>query len=284
MLPEDYEVLKVFNNNVILVMHIDKEKIIIKKGIGFNKVTGSIIAKDTNFEKVFTIESSDVASKFNQLVTRIDDSIVGLCEEIISMISSEIKEPLDEGIHVRLIDHIAFTLHRIKNNDMITNPFTVEIETLYPREMEISIKAIAILENSTGLHIPDDEAGFIALHIHSAKNKGKLSNSIKYAYLCNTLVDFIEDELGIAIDRKSIDSARFISHIRFALERIIKNIPIKNELLSSIKRKCTHSYTIAKKVAKIIEEELSIKVSDEEKGYIAMHIERIRNVSNYAGC
>jgi len=283
MPPEDYEVLKVFNNNVILVMNIDKEKIVIKKGIGFNKIAGSIIAKDTNFEKVFTIESSEVASKFNQLVTRVDDSIVGLCEEIISMISSEIKEPLDEGIHIRLIDHIAFTLHRIKNNDMITNPFTVEIETLYPKEMEISIKAIAILENSTGLDIPDDEAGFIALHIHSAKNKGKLSNSIKYAYLCNTLVDFIEDELGIAIDRKSIDYARFISHIRFALERIIKKIPIKNELLSSIKRKCTDSYTIAKKVAKIIEEELTIKVSDEEKGYIAMHIERIRNVSSYTG-
>lgn len=282
MLSADYEVIKVFNNNVVLVKHGDKEKILIKKGIGFGKSTGSVIDGGTVPDKVFAIESNETSSKFNQLVTRIDDNIVGLCEEIIYMISSEVKEPLDDGIHIRLIDHIAFTLHRIKNNDVISNPFTVEIETLYPREMEIARKAINMLEENTDLDIPEDEVGFVALHIHSARNRGKLSNSIKYAYLCNTLVEFIEDELDISIDRRSIDYARFVSHIRFALERIIKNIPIKNELLRSIKRTYVDSYNLAKKAAKIIEEELNIKVSNEERGYIAMHIERLKNVSSYA--
>lgn len=282
MLSADYEVIKVFNNNVVLVKHGDKEKILIKKGIGFGRSTGSVIDGGTVPDKVFAIESNETSSKFNQLVTRIDDNIVGLCEEIIYMISSEVKEPLDDGIHIRLIDHIAFTLHRIKNNDVISNPFTVEIETLYPREMEIARKAINMLEENTDLDIPEDEVGFVALHIHSARNRGKLSNSIKYAYLCNTLVEFIEDELDISIDRRSIDYARFVSHIRFALERIIKNIPIKNELLRSIKRTYVDSYNLAKKAAKIIEEELNIKVSNEERGYIAMHIERLKNVSSYA--
>jgi transcriptional antiterminator len=31
----------------------------------------------------------------------------------------------------------------------------------------------------------------------------------------------------------------------------------------------------------MIEEELNIKVSNDEKGYIAMHIERLKNISNY---
>lgn len=281
MLPAGYEVLKVFNNNVVLVKHMGKEKIVVGKGMGFGRSAGSIIGEDTEFDKIFTIDSSDMSSKFNQLITRVDDDIVGLCEEVIYMISSEINEPLDEGIHIRLIDHIAFTILRIKNNDIINNPFIIEIETLYPKEMEVARKAIGMLEKGTGLKIPEDEAGFIALHIHSARNRGKLSNSMKYAYLYSMLVELIEAELHITIDRKSIDYARFVSHIRFALERIIKKVPIKNELLHSIKKKYADSYALAEKMAKIIEEELEIKVPREEKGYIAMHIERLKNAASY---
>lgn len=273
----DFKVLKVFNNNVVLAKQDNEEKILIKKGIGYGKNEGAVIEKDTDFDKVFVIENSELSSKFNQLVTKLDDSIVGICEEIIAMIESEMGEPLDEGIHVRLTDHIAFTIQRIKNNDIILNPFTVEIGTLYPREMEIAYEAIKMLERNKDLHIPEDEAGFIALHIHSARNRGRLSNSIKYAYLCNALVDFVEGETGIKIERKSIDYARFVSHIRFALERIIKNIPIKNDLLPSIKRTYKESYGTAKKAVKIIEDELDMKVPDNEKGYLAMHIERLKN-------
>lgn len=277
----NYAVLKVFNNNVVLVRHGDTEKIVIKKGLGFGKKEGSVIGQDTNFEKIFTLENSELSSKFIQLASKVDDSIVGICEEIIGMISSEVAEPLDDGIHIRLTDHIAFVIHRIQNNDAITNPFTVEIETLYPKEMEIARKAIFMLEKNTGLAIPDDEAGFIALHIHSARGIGKLSTSMKYAYLCSTLVEFIEDEIHIKIERRSIDYARFVSHIRFALERIIKNIPIKNELLPSIKRTYKDSYNVAKKAARIIEEELNIRVSDNEKGYLTMHIERLKNAAGF---
>lgn len=282
MMNAGYEVIKVFNNNVVLVKHGDKEKILIRKGIGFGKSKGTVIDDSIVPERIFSIESNETSSKFNQLVTRVDDSIVGICEEIIHMISSEVKEPLDDGIHIRLIDHIAFALHRIKSNDIITNPFTIEIETLYPREMEIARKAIKMLKEGTGVDIPEDEVGFVALHIHSARNRGKLSNTIKYAYLSNALVELIEDELGICIDRKSIDYARFVSHIRFALERIIKKVPIKNELLRSIKRTYVSSYKLAKKAAALIEEELNIKVSNEERGYLAMHIERLKNASSYA--
>ena len=180
-----------------------------------------------------------------------------------------------------MIDHIAFTLHRIKNNDKIENPFLIEIETLYGKEMEIAKKAMKILEKSVGVPIPEGEIGFIALHIHSLKNRGKLSNTIKYAYLCNSAIELIEDGLRIEIDRKSIDYARFVTHVRFAVERILKNIPIKNELLPSIKKTYKESYKLAKQLTKLIESEIYLPVSEEETGYLTMHIERLKNASTF---
>lgn len=281
MQPAQCFVLKVFNNNVVLAKSEGIEKILIRKGLGFGKKEGDLVDTSAPFEKIFTISGSESGSKFSQLIMEIDAPLVGVCEEIIAMMSNETGQPVGDEIHVRFIDHIAFAIYRLKNNDKIENPFMIEIETLYPREVELAKKAVLILEKNIGINFPESEVGFIALHVHSLKNQGKLSNTIKYTYLCNSVLEIIEDELDLEIDRKSIDYARFVTHLRFAIERITQNIPIKNDLLSSIKKMYKTSFKLAKKVADLIAEETNLKVTEAEIGYIAMHIERLKNISTY---
>jgi len=270
-------VIKVFNNNVILVSQQSKEKIIFEKGIGFGKHTGEVIERIPINSKVFTLENNDNSIKFKKLITKVDDRTIGLCEEIIYMISKELNEELDEKIHISLTDHIAFTLHRLKQMDEIENPFSVVTETLYKKEFKIAQKAVDMIETEMGIKIPYGEIGFITLHIHSARNKGKLSNTIKYTYLSSSIMELIEDELHIEIDTTSLDYARFLIHIRFTIERIMNKVQIKNEMLGAIKQTLNLSYELSKKVASLIEEDLDLKVADDEIGYIAMHIERFKN-------
>lgn len=274
----DYEIIKPFNNNVVLAKQHGTEKILIKKGIGFGAKAGERIPAETDFERVFVIENPETSRKFNQLISGIDHQLVGLCEEVLHLICSATGENLDEEMHIRLTDHIAFTVFRLQKNDRIDNPFLIEIETLYSKEMNIAREAIAMLGKALNLQIPDAEAGFIALHIHSLKSKDKLSNTIKYAYICNSALEIIEDELGIEIDRRSIDYARFASHVRYAVERILKNIAIRNDLLPTIRKIYKDSFGLAKTVAAMMEEELYAKVPEAEVGYLAMHIERLKNV------
>lgn len=272
-----YKVVKVFNNNVVLVLQAKEEKILFGKGIGFGRHTDDIINNTTAIDKVFAMQNPENLSKFNELMNKVDEDTISICEEIISFIAEELNEDLDEKIHFSLTDHISFTLKRLKENDEITNPFLIETETLFKKEFEIALKAVKILEKHTGVHIPDGEAGFIALHIHSARNKGKLSNTIKYAFLSSSITEMLEDELNIALDKSTLDYARFVVHLRFAIERIMNNSPIKNDLLTTIKRKYKVSYKLAQKAAKIIESNLQLKVATDEIGYIAIHVEKIRN-------
>jgi transcriptional antiterminator len=274
---KDYKVLKIFNNNVLLVFGEGKEKILYSKGIGFGKHENEIVVLNPKTAKVFSIEDETNSNKFNQLMEIVDNDLIGICEEMIYMIGKELNEELNEKIHISLTDHIAFTLKRLKENEEILNPFLIETETLYKQEFEIASKAIRILEKKTGIIIPDGEIGFITLHIHSARNQGKLSNTIKYTFLTNTIVEYIEDSLDLYIDRRSIDYARFITHIRFAIERIMNKNPIKNELLDVVKHQYPASYKLAKKIGKLIENDLHIDVVDDEIGYIAIHIERFKN-------
>ena len=269
-------IVKVLNNNIILVKDKGVEKIILSKGIGFNKKFGEIIESGLIVDKIFTIESKENQENFKEVVERIDNRFIALCEEVIAEISKELNEDLNESIHIGLIDHLALAVKRLKKGDTIENPFIVEIETLYVKEFELAKKIAQRIETEYKMNFPDGEIGFITLHIHSARNGGKLSNTVKYGYLSNTVIEYVEDELEIEIDRRSLDYARFLTHIRFAIERIITNNRLKNDLISVIKDTYPLSYGISTEIAKIIGEELDKEVTEDEVAYLAMHIERFR--------
>lgn len=270
----DCKVLKAFNNNVIAIELDGKESILIGKGIGFNKKTGSIIKKGTIYEKIFFIKDKENIRNFNEIVNRNDTKLIGICEELICKIANELGETLSENIHIGLIDHIAIALKRLAEGEVIENPFLVEIETLYTKEFELAEELAHRLEQETEINIPRGEIGLIALHIHSARNNGKLSNTIKYAYVGNSVIEEVESSLNIKIDKKSLDYARFLTHLRFAVERIMKNIKLENDFIDLIKIQYRKSYKVAQKVAVIIEESIGRKVNDHEIAYIAMHIQR----------
>lgn len=277
ILNNNANVVKSFNNNILLVREDGKEKILFQKGIGFGKRPGDLVEKGTVVEKIFIIEDKDNQRNFNEILNRVDTKLIALVEEVIAEITDELGEDLNENIHIGLVDHLFYAIQRLKNNEEIENPFLVEIETLYGREFSMASRLANRINEELGVYIPEGEKGFIALHIHSARNNGKLSNTIKYSFLSNSIIEHVEDRLKIKINRKSLDYARFLTHIRFAIERIITNSPIKNDLIDVIKVKYKLSYKIAKETKGIICKVLEINdVSEDEVAYLAMHIERFR--------
>ncbi len=267
---------KSFNNNIVLVKSNGKEKILFSRGIGFNKKHGDIINKGTNVDKIFSIENADNIRNFKNLINTVDDEFMAFCEEIIYFLSDEMGEELSENIHIGLIDHLQFAVKRLQNNEEIVNPFLVEIQTLYKVEYKLAEIVCNKIEKKMNIKIPEGEAGFIALHIHSARNNGKLSNTIKYSIIASEVIKYVEEALNIKIDKSSLDYARFLTHLRFTMERIMTNVRITNDLIDVIKKRYKISYSIAKEVAKIVERRLEVQVQEDEISYMAMHIERFR--------
>ena len=277
ILNNNAKVVKSFNNNILLVREKGIEKILFQKGIGFGKKPGDLIEKGIFVEKVFVIEDKENQRNFNEILTRVDSKLIALVEEIIAEITDELGEELNENIHIGLVDHLFYAIRRLEDNEEIQNPFLVEIETLYGREFSMACRLSNRIKDELGVEIPEGEKGFIALHIHSARNNGKLSNTIKYSFLSNSIIEHVEDRLKIIIDKKSLDYARFLTHIRFAIERIMTDNPIKNDLVDVIKEKYRLSYKIAEETRAIICNTLDInKISEDEVAYLAMHIERFR--------
>ena len=269
-------VIKALNNNMVLIKEQGVEKILLAKGIGFNKKFGDILEDNLEVDKVFSIEDKKNQENLKEVYNMVDGEFVAICEEALAEISEELGEELNETIHIGLIDHLAIAMKRLKNKEQINNPFIVEIETLYSVEFEMAKKIVNKLQDKYEIDFPEGEIGFITLHIHSARNGKMLSNSIKYSYLSNKIIIYIEEKFNSKIDKRSLDYARFLSHVRFTIERVLTDTVLKNDLTEIIKKSYPVSYEIAEGASKIIEETLDKKVYDDEVAYIAMHVERFR--------
>lgn len=271
-----FRVVKALNNNVVMAYdEKNLECIVVGKGIGFSKKFGDKIGE--KIEKVYYLQEKANVVKFSELLENIRNDIIGISEELIAYAENVKGRKLNEHIHIALPDHIAFAIERIKGGIDIKNPFNQEISALYKDDYKIALKAIDIISGRLNIKLPEDEAGFIALHLHAAFENSGVSVTMKNTRLVSELVKNIEDMIDRKIETDSIDYLRLITHLKFAIDRIERGMPISNELLLPIKRKFKKAYKIATNVAKLIGNSLDKDVPEDEIGYLAIHIQRLIN-------
>jgi transcriptional antiterminator len=277
---ESYKIIKVLNNNVLLAIKVDskEEMVLVGKGIGFNKRETTIIDLPLEkIEKAYGTYDSKTQGDYIKLIEQLDNDVIGVSEEIISKAESLLGN-LNQHIHIALTDHIGFALERIKIGMEINNPFLYEIKTLYAEEFHAGEIAADMILDTLGVKINDSEIGFIALHFHSARQNRKVSETVKNTRILKEIVDIIEFSLDYKISNEGLMYSRLITHLKTALTRLEEHKYIENILLESIKEKFMGSFAIASKIGHYIEENTNMKVSEDELGFMALHIERIKSI------
>ena len=271
---EGYKIKKNLNNNVVIAQKGSEELILIGKGIGFDFGKNGTIPEE-RVENVFAKQTAEIGENYQKVLQNIDSKIVGISEEIINYAETELKVKLNEAAHISLPDHISFALKRLQKGVNIENPFINELNALYPGEYKISVKAVELINERFNTNLPEDEAGFICLHIRAALTEKNVSDSLAYTKKISQIMDLIEKLTGKRLEKNSLAYIRTVTHINFMIERVENNKTIKNYLIDSIKKELFTEYSIGIKIAMKIEDLFSLNVPDDEIGYIALHIKRL---------
>lgn len=275
-----YRIIKVLNNNVLLAARLDKkeEMVLVGKGIGFDKKENTIVdLPPEKIEKSYGAYDSKTKDDYAKLIEQLDSDVIGISEEIISKAESLLGN-LNQHIHIALTDHIGFAIERIKMGMEINNPFLYEIKTLYAEEFHAGEIAAGMIRSTLGIEINDSEIGFIALHLHAARQNRKVTETVKNTRILKEIVDIIENHLGYRVSSAGLTYSRLINHLKTAITRFEGNKYIENILLDSIKEKFVDSFSIATSIGRHIEKSTNLKVSEDELGFMALHIERIKGV------
>lgn len=259
------------------------EVILLGKGIGFQIKKDDILTQNANIEKVFILSTSHNRDALLQLLSETDDTIIQVASECIQYVEANLARKMTDRFIVAFIDHIAFAVKRLQQGITITNPFLHEVQSLYPLEYSLAQDCLELLGKRLKMQIPEDEIGFIALHLHSARTNQSISRMNRFSELITKLVQVIQADLKIQIDKTSTDYSRLVTHLRFAVERAEKGQSLgENHPLSALlQQEYPLCYNLSWKLVKIMQTELKTDIPEAEASYLTLHIQRLRNhVSN----
>ncbi|WP_434798513.1 BglG family transcription antiterminator LicT [Terrisporobacter vanillatitrophus] len=270
---------KILNNNVILTKNEkDEEVVAMGKGIAFKKKIGDIVPKES-IDKVYTLSDKDTLSKFQQLIADIPMEYMTLTDDIISYAKLSLGKKLNDKIYIALTDHIHTAIERFKEGVAVKNAVLWDTRRFYKEEFAIGMKSLDLIEKRFNVRLPDDEAGFIALHIVNAEKDQDIKVVYKITKIMQEVSNIVKYYFGVSFDEESVYYYRFITHLKFFAERLLNGKSYTGEeddgLLDVIKVKYKNSYECVEKISSFIEEKYNYVLANEEKLYLTIHIEKV---------
>lgn len=247
-------------------------------GIAFQKGKNDVIPVQ-KIEKIFVVREEN--EKFKQILATVPEAHIEVAEHIISYAEGELKMPLSDHIHISLTDHLSFAIERVQKGIVLYNKLLGEIKVLYKQEYEIGKYAIRYVQKRLGVELPDDEAGYVALHIHTAKmNTESMKKTVKYTTMITEMIEHIEAYFGQSIDEDSISYQRLVTHLRYALSRLESNEAFQimdDEMLMFIQTKYEKAYQCAFGLSARLKNEYGLHLPESEIGYITLHVQRLQD-------
>ncbi|WP_041056685.1 glucose PTS transporter transcription antiterminator GlcT [Jeotgalibacillus campisalis] len=273
-----FKIKKILNNNVLIAQgEQEDEVVLIGKGIGFKRQVNALI-NQSEVEKLFILRDQSEQEQFKKLLPYIKEDLLKVIISSIELIRERTEGFLNEHIHVALTDHLVFAVNRLMRGMAITNPFILETKALYPYEYEIAKEVVKLFNERAHIYLPEGEIGFIALHIHSAMVNRNVNEINAHSRMIGKLIQIIEQQFDIEIDRESIDYMRLVRHLRYTIERVTRGEKVDEpeKIASLLKSEYPLCYNLSWKLIKIMQQTLKKPVYDAEAVYLTMHLQRIQ--------
>lgn len=267
--------IRVFNNNAIsTVMPDGREAIILGKGIGFHKRPGEEV--DARLvEKVYYVQN-EMQTKFLKILQDVEPNVMRAAERVLAMAENEGFRMSNQAT-ISLIDHISFSIERFKKNITLPNLLLNETQLLYQKEYKLGRRALDIIEQYCGVRLPEDEAGYIALHLVTIS----VDRNAAYEYLqfIKGSLDIVRETYSIALEQDSLATIRLTTHLKFLAQRIRQDSiwpeeddePMYRALLARDPR---HSVCLERMEA-FIRQITGHSINNQERFYILIHLTQL---------
>lgn len=219
-------------------------------------------------------------------------------KEFIQFVEKRTNVPLskDDSLFQGLVVHLKPALYRIKQQMSITNPLLKQIKEDYAELFQVVKEGVQ--ETFPHLQIPDEEVGYLVLHVGSALMGNQVNPHLKALIICSSgigtskmLFSRIKNELpevkeltNVSLfELNDIDISKYdlilstISLPQFNWEHIVVSPILTKKEIQTIKR-AIHQ----KRQQYLIEKEEKEERNDKPEIHVGETIERIQTVKEYS--
>ncbi|WP_025918569.1 BglG family transcription antiterminator LicT [Pectobacterium parmentieri] len=273
------KIAKILNNNVVTVIdENNNESVVMGRGLGFKKHSGDLL-DETLIERVFVMKSGELTSRLQELLSEIPLDVITTADKIILLAKTRLPGKLQNSVYISLTDHCHFAIERHKQGVDIRNVLLWEIKRLYPKEFAVGLEALDIIEQRLAVRLPEDEAGFIALHLVNAQLDSEMPEVLQITKIMQEILNIVKYQLSLDYNEQALSYHRFVTHLKFFAQRLIgKNTVCSDDesLHDVVKERYQLSYHCAEKIQLHIIQKYHYTLTKEELMFLSIHIERVR--------
>lgn len=273
------KVVKVINNNLVKSYNEKKQEILVMGcGLGFKKKQGDII-DESLIEKIYTSINQTHTDRLSALLEKVPFEYIQLTNDIIGYAKVSLGKKLNDNIYLTLTDHISYALERIQNGMVLKNALLWEIKRFYNHEYLIGKEALAMIKKKTGIELPEDEAGFIALHlVNASMDSFEMGQVTDMTQIIQHILNIVKYHFHVELDEYSLHYERFITHLKFFVQRVFNGAEIDEsdkEFLTVLKEQFKNEYQCTLKIRDYMLKEFKKELTEDELIYLTVHIKRI---------
>ena len=264
--------IKKINNNVVICVDSNNNELIaMGKGVGFGDFPRELNVAD--IQRTFY----DLDEAHLLVMKDLPDDVVLFAGKIIDMAKNILDASFSGNVVLSLADHIAFAIERCTNNIKVKMPLAYDIEQFYPKECKIAEYTIDRMAKMYKIYVPKSEIYGVAMILINGQIENKEIGP-SFEEITDEITQIVEDYFKIMVNRKSFSYSRFVTHLNDLLNRLCSNESItrdNEELLSSIKECYPEVYKCSQIISSYLEDKFNKKLSEEEKLYMVLHINRV---------
>ena len=217
------DVLRVFNNNVVLAKDGDREVILTGRGIGFQAKPGQHV-DDAKIVRRFVPADGRDPDHMAELLAGIPPEIIRLVTDAMSRTGLAEQIEAQPTLVMALADHICGAIQRSQKGQTIEYPLEAEVRSLYAGEYAKGEALVNAMNDYLGGALPKGEAVALALHLVNAGfSTGDLSNTYTMTGVIQQMLSVIENTYDVTLDQHSVNVGRFITHLRYLFVRIYQH-------------------------------------------------------------
>lgn len=274
-----FRIDRVINNNVIAVREGERDVILTGRGLGFGQHPGGTY-DPARVERRFVLDDDRSATGFTAVIAELPYEILLLSNRIADHLAETRGLRLTSAMQLALADHIQFAIERLAEGHRLENALLWELKSTYRDEFTAALEILDLVREASGVVLPVDEAGFITMHLVNAELTGRMSASLATASAVADIVALVRDRLGVALATDSIGYARFLTHVKFVVQRIEEGQLLENpdsSLYHMVRAQDPTSHECALAIAEYMQGRFGVQLPDEELLYLMVHINRLRH-------
>lgn len=272
-------VQKKINNNVAICTDGNQRELIaFGKGIGFPE-TPYELRDLRKIERTFY----DVNEQYISLLNDIPYDLIQFTAQMILEVQDKLSYDTNANLALTLADHIAFAIERAQKGIYVRMPSIYELEISYPVEIEIAKEFVTAIKRNFHVNLPKNEVQGIAMHLINARGDSVLQEKTSYyeehyEEILQQTTALIEQSFNIRVQKDTFNYARFATHIQYLLKRVYEQNYIESsnvQLYEKLREKFQDISACVDRICEYYEQSWSLKLSQEEKLYLIMHVNRV---------